>query len=144
MNGIQGNFLARPEDYRFVRDLQRRNLIIPIVGDFAGKKALAAVGEYLRKRGFTVSVFYASNVEIVLFMGRQDGPFSAFAANIKKLPMNERSLLIRSTFWYYSHPAQLPGYRLCTLLQNIQVFLRDFDQSRYRDYRDVIMTHYIQ
>jgi hypothetical protein len=143
LNGKQGNFLAVPEDYSFVRDMQRRNLVIPIVGDFAGKKALAAVGEYLRKRGFTLSVFYASNVEIVLFRGRSNDMFSAFANNIKKLPVDEKSVLIRSTFAYYSHPAQLPGYRLCTLLQNIMVFLRDFDQGRYRDYSDVIMTHYI-
>ena len=143
LSGKQGNFLAVPEDYRFVRDMQRRNLVIPVVGDFAGKKALATVGEYLRKRGFTLSVFYASNVEIVLFMGRSDDMFAAFANNIKKLPVDEKSVLIRSTFWYYSHPTQLPGYRLCTMLQNIMVFLRDFDQGRYRDYRDVIMTHYI-
>jgi hypothetical protein len=83
-------------------------------------------------------------MEIVLFRGMQNGMFSAVAENIKKLPVNERSLLIRSTFGYYSHPAQLPGCRLCTLLQNMQVFLRDFDQGRYRNYHDVIMTHYIQ
>ena len=48
LNGKQGNFLASVDDYEFVRGLQRKNLIIPVVGDFAGKKALAGVGEYLR------------------------------------------------------------------------------------------------
>src|SRR5215471_8331618 len=38
--GKLGNFLATKEDYEFVRDLQRKNLIVPVVGDFAGKKAL--------------------------------------------------------------------------------------------------------
>src|SRR5882672_9630019 len=62
-HGKLGNFLASKEDYEFVRDLHRRNLIIPVVGDFAGKKALAAIGDYLRKAGFKVTAFYTSNVE---------------------------------------------------------------------------------
>src|SRR5262249_23646881 len=68
-NGKLGNYLASKEDFEFVRDLQRRNLVIPIVGDFAGKKALAAVGEYLKKNGYVVSAFYTSNVEQYLFQG---------------------------------------------------------------------------
>jgi len=67
LNGKEGNFLAGAEEYDFVRGMQRRNLIIPVVGDFGGTKALAAIGSYLKKNGYTVSVFYASNVEIVLF-----------------------------------------------------------------------------
>src|SRR5262249_55022251 len=42
-NGKLGNFLASREDYDFVRDMQRRNLIIPVVGDFGGKKAFASI-----------------------------------------------------------------------------------------------------
>src|SRR5262249_48810621 len=61
LNGKLGNFLASADDYEFVRNLHRKNLIIPVVGDFAGKKALAAIGEYLRKNGYTVTAFYTSN-----------------------------------------------------------------------------------
>jgi hypothetical protein len=57
LNGKQGNFLATVDDYDFVRDMQRRNMIIPAVGDFGGKKALAAVGSYLKKHGYIVTVF---------------------------------------------------------------------------------------
>lgn len=143
-NGKLGNFLAGLNDYGFVRDMQRRNMIIPVVGDFGGTKALAAVGDYLRKNGYIVSVFYASNVEIVLFnYGMSSSTFPAFAENIRKLPTNDRSLLIRSTFYYYGHPLQQPGYKLCTMLQNISVFLRDYAEGRYQDYRDLIRTHYI-
>ncbi len=140
-HGKLGNFLASKEDYDFVRDLHRRNLIIPIVGDFAGKKALAVVGEYLRKNGFTVSAFYTSNVEQYLF---QNGVFGGFAENIRKLPINDRSLFIRAvpnTRFY--HPAQMPGHRSTTLLQQMGVFLRDFDEGRYRTYSDMVTTHYI-
>jgi len=143
LNGKQGNFLASTDDYDFVRGMQRRNLIIPVVGDFSGKKALAAVGAYLRKRKLTVSAFYVSNVEIVLLDWGSIGQFSDFVNNVKKLPVNDRSLIIRSTFSFYGHPARLPGYQLCTLLQKLSVFLQDFDEGRYQSYRDLITTHYI-
>jgi hypothetical protein len=143
LKGTQGNFLANAEDYAFVRDMHSRNMIIPVVGDFGGKKALASIGDYLRKKGYVVSVFYASNVEIVLFDWGMSGTFQAFVENIKKLPTNERSLLIRSTFYYYGHPQQQPGYSLCTMLQYISVFLKDYAEGRYRDYRTMIRTHYI-
>jgi len=137
-NGKEGNFLASKDDYDFVRDMQHRNLIIPVVGDFGGNKALAAIAAYLKKHGYTVSVFYVSNVEIVLFDYGVRNIFPDFVNNVKKLPINERSLFIRSTFWFYRHPEQLPGYRLCTSLQNISAFLREYDQGLYREYRDLI------
>ena len=40
-------FLASEENYQTVRDLHLRNLIIPVVGDFAGPTAIRAVGDYL-------------------------------------------------------------------------------------------------
>jgi len=141
--GRLGNFLAIPEDYAFVRELHRKNLIIPVVGDFGGKKALTAIAKYLKEKKYLVSVFYASNVEIVLFEWGMSGNFRGFVENIRKLPTNEHSLLIRSTFYFYGHPQQLPGYRLCTMLQYIGVFLRDFAEGRQLNYRTMIRTHYI-
>jgi hypothetical protein len=143
LKGKQGSFLASREDYDFVRDMHRRNLIIPIVGDFAGNKALAAVGAYLHKRKLDVSVFYVSNVEIVLLDWGSFEQFSSFAKNVKKLPTNDRSLLLRSTFSYYGHPARLPGYQFCSFLQKASIFLQDFDRHRYQNYQDLIMAPYI-
>jgi hypothetical protein len=143
LKGKQGNFLASAEDYDFVRGMQRNNLIIPIVGDFSGKKALAAVGAYLRKHKFTVSAFYVSNVEMVLLDWGSIEQFTDFVNNVKKLPVNERTLLIRSAFSYYGHPARLPGYQFCTFLQRLSVYLQDFNEGRYQSYLDLIMTHYI-
>ena len=140
LSGKLGNFLASSDDYEFVRGLHRKNLIIPVVGDFGGKKALATIGEYLRKNGFTVTAFYTSNVEQYLFEG---GSFTAFANNVRKLPINDRSLFIRSASGRYLHPARLPDHRSATILQQMTVFLRDFDQGAYQSYRDLIMTHYI-
>ena len=140
-HGKPGNFLAAKEDYDFVRDLHKRNLIIPVVGDFAGKKALVAVGDYLRKNGLTVTAFYTSNVEQYLF---QNGVFSGFAENIRKLPVSDKSLFIRAVpSTRFSHPAQMPGHRSTTVLQYIRVFLKDFDEGIYHSYGEMVATHYI-
>lgn len=139
-HGKLGNFLAVTEDYEFVRGMHRKNLIIPVVGDFGGKKAIAAVGDYLRKNGLTVTAFYTSNVEQYLF---QNDVFDAFANNVRKLPLTEKSLFIRAVAGRMPHPARLPGHRLATLLQSITVFLKDFDEGRYQSYIDLVTTNYI-
>jgi len=139
-NGKLGNFLASREDYDFVRSLHLKNLIIPVVGDFGGKKALTAIGDYLRKSGLTVTAFYASNVEQYLF---EDGSFAAFANNVRKLPITERSLFIRWVYQRYYHPARMAGQRSTSLLQRMSVFLTDFDAGRYQNYVDLISTNYI-
>src|ERR1051326_2781778 len=128
LRGRLGNFLAVTEDYDFVRDLHRRNMIIPVVGNFGGKKALAAVGDYLRKNGYTVTAFYTSNVEQYLF---DDRIFGDFANNVRKLPLTDKSFFIRGVPNRYSHPAQMPGHRSSTILQQMTVFLKDFDEGLY-------------
>jgi len=100
--GAAGSFLASEEAYRAVRDLQARNLVVPVVGDFSGPRALAAVGSFLRDRGLTVAVFYSSNVEMYLFRG--DG-WKAFYRNLSSLPIDGESVLVRSVFQGFG-----PGY----------------------------------
>jgi hypothetical protein len=138
LHGNPGSFLAGDDDYNFVRGMQEKNMIIPVVGDFAGKKALAAVGNYLRKHGYLVTVFYVSNVELVLFEYGARNIFPDFATNVKKLPIDDRSLLIRTNFSIYNHPEQLPGYIGCTWLQKISAFLKEYDAGTYRRYPDLI------
>jgi hypothetical protein len=142
LSGRQGNFLATTDDYNYVRGMHEKNLIIPVVGDFGGKKALAAMGDYLRKNNFTVSAFYTSNVEQYLF---DNGAFVAFANNVRKLPINDKSYFIRAIIsMRYNHPAQAirSGFTI-TLLQQMPVFLKDFDAGRYSFYEDMITTNYI-
>jgi hypothetical protein len=138
--GKLGHFLAGAEDYQFVRELHRKNLIIPVTGDFGGSKALAAVGDYLRQYGFTVSAFYTSNVEQYLF---GSDSFGGFVRNVRKLPITDRSVFIRSVFSRYSHPARMSGHSSATLLQQMPVFLKDYDDGRYPDYWGLISTNYI-
>src|SRR4029077_18088190 len=66
-DGEQRSFLASEEEYRRVRRLVLANRVVPVVGDFAGRRALAAVADDMRARGLLLGAFYASNVEQYLF-----------------------------------------------------------------------------
>ena len=72
--------------------MQQRNLIVPVVGDFAGPRALRAIGSYLRARGAVVTAFYVSNVEDYL---RRNGVWAAFCANVASMPLDAASVFIR-------------------------------------------------
>jgi hypothetical protein len=92
-DGVFRSFLANETNYRFLRNLEERNLIVPVVGNFAGTKALRAVGKYVRDHGATVTAFYLSNVEQYL---TQDGIWNDFCANVAALPLDESSTFIRT------------------------------------------------
>jgi hypothetical protein len=92
-DSVQMAFLASEENYRVVRDMHLRNLIVPVVGDFAGPTAIRSVGEYLKQRGLTVEAFYLSNVEQYHF---QDGVADRFYQNVATLPVDSTSMFIRS------------------------------------------------
>ena len=140
-DGKEGNFLAQEEDYEFVRRLQEQNRIIPVVGDFGGSKALATVGDYLRKGGYTLSAFYTSNVEQFLFDGHL---FPNFASNVRRMPINDKSMIIRSVrMGGRMHPAYVPGHRMAPLLEPVTLFLKDYDDGLYPTYWSLITTHYI-
>jgi hypothetical protein len=91
--GIERGFLSSDATFSLMRDFQRRNLLVPIVGNFSGPKAIRAVGRYLKERNAPVSAFYLSNVEEYLL---QDGTWNAFCANVAALPLDETSTFIRS------------------------------------------------
>jgi hypothetical protein len=92
-DGRAHSYLASEEAFAAVKSLQARNLVVPIVGDFAGPRALRAVGAYLRSKSAIVSAFYVSNVEQYLRVGRVWG---AFCANVARLPLDETSTFIRA------------------------------------------------
>ena len=86
-------FLATEERYRWMRSFEARNLVVPVVGDFAGPKAIRSVGDYLEQRGATVTAFYTSNVEQYLFTS---GVEEQFYRNLGALPIDSTSRFIRS------------------------------------------------
>jgi hypothetical protein len=93
-DGVNMAFLATEENYQAIRALERKNLIVPVVGDFAGPKAIRGVGAYLKQHRATVSAFYLSNVEQYLF--RQFGDAEKFYKNVQTLPIDSTSAFIRS------------------------------------------------
>jgi len=99
-HGHEWSYLASEESYRAVRDLELRNLIVPITGDFGGPSAIRSVGKFLKDHGAVVSAFYTSNVEGYLFRGgdRQGNPnggAARFYGNVAALPLNRSSTFIR-------------------------------------------------
>ena len=90
--GQPQSFLSTEEHFRLVKSLHEKNLIVPVSGDFAGPRAIRAIGAYLRKQGGIVSAFYLSNVEQYLFQDRKQ---RAFYDNVATLPVNGGSVFIR-------------------------------------------------
>jgi hypothetical protein len=98
--GKEWSYLANEENYRAVRDLENRNLIVPLTGDFGGSGAIRAVGRYLKDHDAVVSAFYLSNVEGYLFQGgdrrgNPNGGAARFYDNAAALPLDETSTFIR-------------------------------------------------
>ena len=125
------NFLASEEQYRTVQRLQQNNLIVPLVGDFAGPKAIRSVGQYLKRHNAKVSVFYTSNVEQYLF--QDDENWKRFYANVAALPTDSSSTFIRYVLntWGFNRRAR-------ALLSPISDVVRGYNIGRVRSYYDVI------
>lgn len=92
--GLNRSYLGSEEAFTVLKDLHRRNLVVPVVGNFAGPKALRSVGQYVREHGATVAAMYLSNVEQYLV---QDGIWNAFCRNVATMPLDEKSMFIRSS-----------------------------------------------
>ncbi len=93
-DNVNRSFLANEESFRVVKDLEQKDLIVPLVGDFAGPKAIRAIGKYLKEHNATVTAFYASNVEQFLY---GSGTWTTFCRNVASLPLDATSTFIRST-----------------------------------------------
>ena len=93
--GRKGNFLATEEGFQFVKALQARNLIVPVVGDLAGPRALRAIAQLLKDRRQPLSAFYTSNVEFYL---DRAGTLDRFLQNLGQLPRMREAVVIRSVF----------------------------------------------
>jgi hypothetical protein len=93
--GRKGNFLASEETFQFVKSLQARDLVVPVVGNLAGPTALAAIGSTLKQRGEPLSAFYTSNVEFYL---AREGTLDRFLQNLARIPRAPGAVIIRSIF----------------------------------------------
>jgi hypothetical protein len=107
-SGHQWGYLATEASFKYLKDLESRNLVVPVVGNFGGPKALRAVATFLKQKQEVVGAFYTSNVEQYL---RQDGIWHNFCASAATLPLDSSSTLIRSTRGGFSGvPFRGPGF----------------------------------
>src|SRR5215471_104477 len=138
--GENHSYMASDENFRLIKRLESENRIIPILGDFAGEKALRSVGRYLIQHGSTVSAFYTSNVEFYLF---QTEDWKKFFNNVAALPVGNDSLFIRSYFNNYG--SQFPNASgsvyspaSYTFVDSMSGILAAFQAGRIHAYFDVI------
>jgi hypothetical protein len=149
-HGVQRSYLASEELYGTLRDMQERNLIVPIVGDFGGPKALRSVARYLDMHHSTVSVFYTSNVEQYLFRPVEGGGrdlWQRFYDNVAAMPITGHSTFIRAFFNNQGRIMRIPdpqsgimpvGPRSQTLLNPISMLLGAYTEGHISTYSDVI------
>jgi hypothetical protein len=141
LDGNQANYFVNEDDFQFVKSLHAKNLIVPVTGNLAGSHALRAIGRDIAARGERVSALYVSNVEFYLM---REGTFDAFAASVRTLPHDSRSVIIRSYFgggFYGSHPQSVPGYFSTQLLQAVDTFVAESARGGYATYMDLVSKH---
>ena len=138
LTGKQSNYLASEESFLVLKELEAANLLIPVVGDFGGDRALRAIARDIAERGLKVSAFYTSNVEFYLM---REGSFDRWVENLKRLPIEGKSVIIRSYFsgsFGRAHPQTVNGYYSTQLLQTIESLLRDHASGGYESYSDLV------
>jgi hypothetical protein len=92
--GVNWSYLGSEQRFRALKEMQERNLIVPLTGNFAGEKALRAVGQWATAHGARVTTFYVSNVEQYLF--QQGDEAGRFYQNVATLPIDATSTFVRS------------------------------------------------
>lgn len=138
---VHRSYLATEANFRTLKELETNNMIVPLVGDFAGPKAIRSVGQYLKEHNATVSAFYLSNVEQYLFQQDMDAP--KFYANVGALPLDSTSTFIRSVFngMGYNRSGGFNSYMraqqmLASMLEQVTLFRA----GKLASYYDVIQT----
>jgi hypothetical protein len=143
-SGRQRGYLADESAFQLVREMQLADRIVPVVGNVAGDKALRAIGQYAIERRLRVSAFYISNVEQYLM--NRDGGFDAYARNVKSLPRDSTSVIIRSYFGRMGqHPlyVQSFGNLSTSIVEPIDSFVRAHSAGELRNYDQLVFYRYL-
>lgn len=129
-------FLGTEKQYQYMRDLERRNLLIPLVGNFSGPKALRAVGAWLRERNATVNVFYTSNVEQYLWQQGDDA--ARFYANVAAMPIDTAARFIRSSTGGFGQRGGGGGFMMNQLTSGILEIVKASANGTLGGYHEVL------
>jgi hypothetical protein len=137
--GQHRSYLATEANYRIVADMEKRNAIVSITGDFAGPKALRSVGRYLKNHDATVTAIYTSNVEQYLF--QSDTNWRKYYGNVATLPIDAKTTFIRSVSNRGGFGGGFNGAygpRAQTRLCSVAELLAAFNRGQITGYYDVI------
>jgi hypothetical protein len=140
--GTNHSYLSTEKDFATLREFERNNLLVPLVGDFGGDKAIRAVGKYVREHGGTVGAFYTSNVEQYLFQG---DAWQHYYASVATLPLTPASAIIRSFFdigYFYPPGIVTPDLHSVQLLDPLQPLLKAIDAGEIHSYRELVVRQY--
>jgi hypothetical protein len=142
LSGQMQNYFNSEDDFQFLKRLEEQDLIVPVVGDLSGPQALKAIGQYVAEMKERVSAFYVSNIEFYL---QRQGTFDKFVENLKQLPIDGRSLMIRSYFNYYAppHPQAEANHFSTQLLQRVEDLLKQCAGGECESYNDIVTKNSI-
>ena len=121
-----------------MKGLQERDLIIPVVGDLSGTRAVSGIAAALRERGqrnqpgAQLSAFYVSNVEFYLF---GDARFARFVTNLRALPHAAHAVVIRSIFGRYGWSG---GGSSSSQLHPIDDLVEGYGKGKFPYYEDLV------
>ena len=136
--GERASFLASDSAFNTVKEMQKKNLIIPVVGDFAGETSLRGISDYVRSHDATISVFYVSNVELYLTISsfyEDRSTFSRYFENVLSMPIDESSLFIRAYANdnfnnMMSHPRRIGDHAFTSVVQSVFRFIEKDESWR--------------
>lgn len=136
--GANLSYMGSEENFKALQEMEKKNLIIPVVGDFAGPKAIRTVANYLKEHDAYVTAFYLSNVEQYLF--QQEDDWGKFYRNVATLPLDSSATFIRSIFNGFPATYRPTGnaLRSASVLSSIPELLQAFEAGEIRTYSDVI------
>jgi hypothetical protein len=140
--GQQQNYFNSEDDFQFIKKLEDQDMIIPVVGDLSGPQAVKAIGQYIAEIKERVSAFYVSNVEFYL---QRQGTFDKFVENLRSLPIDGRSVIIRSYFNYYApaHPQAEPNHYSTQLMEHIDDLIKQCAAGECDAYNDIVTKNSI-
>jgi len=140
--GNQQNYFNSEDDFQFLKKLEDQDMVVPVVGDLSGPQAMKAIGQYIAEIKERVSAFYVSNVEFYL---QRQGTFDKFVENVRSLPIDSRSVIIRSYFNYYApaHPQAEPNHFSTQLMERIDDLIKQCAAGDCDSYNDIVTKNSI-
>ena len=125
------NFLATEDQFQAIQRMQKSNLIVPLVGDFAGPKAIRSIARYVQEHRSTVRIFYTSNVEQYLF--QDNDKWKRFYESVLFLPTDSTSTFIR-----YVLEAERYGRARTSLTSTMTSTMNAYRGGGIQQYYDIV------